>query len=98
MEAPEGCFVPFFHFCLFYFLKSIMARATCPTCRKVFDTEQTDAMPFCSVRCRLADLHGWFCEEFSIPVDIEKEIERRAEEVLSDSESELPEERENFRS
>ncbi|MBQ4142009.1 MAG: DNA gyrase inhibitor YacG [Thermoguttaceae bacterium] len=68
-----------------------MARFTCPTCKKVFDSEQTDAMPFCSVRCRLADLHGWFCEEFSIPVDIEKEIERRAEEGISDEEADLSE-------
>lgn len=55
-----------------------MAKFTCPTCKKVFEEEESCAMPFCSKRCRLADLNGWFCEEFSIPMDIERELERRA--------------------
>jgi len=52
----------------------------CPTCKKKFDPEKSDAMPFCSKRCRLADLNGWFDERFSIPMDVEGELERRANE------------------
>lgn len=53
----------------------------CPTCKKKFDPEKSDAMPFCSKRCRLADLNGWFDERFSIPMDVEGELERRANEL-----------------
>lgn len=61
-----------------------MALMKCPKCQKPFDPEKSDAMPFCSKRCRLADLNGWFREEFSIPLDIEAELERRATEAMSD--------------
>ena len=55
-----------------------MPYLICPTCKKQFDPEKSDAMPFCSKRCRLADLNGWFDERFSIPMDVEGELERRA--------------------
>ncbi|MBE6428011.1 MAG: DNA gyrase inhibitor YacG [Planctomycetaceae bacterium] len=60
-----------------------MALIKCPKCQRIFDSEKSEAMPFCSRRCRLADLNGWFSEEFSIPLDIEAEFERRAEEALA---------------
>lgn len=65
-----------------------MALFTCPTCKKVFDGEKSDAMPFCSRRCRMADLNGWFCEEFSVPADMEQELERQAENLISNEEQE----------
>jgi uncharacterized protein len=49
-----------------------MTQLTCPTCRRLFDTEQTDAMPFCSQRCRLIDLHRWLNETNSLPADCEE--------------------------
>ncbi|MDO4575778.1 MAG: DNA gyrase inhibitor YacG [Planctomycetia bacterium] len=55
-----------------------MVMASCPYCHRRFDTEQSDALPFCSRRCRMADLNGWLSEEYSVPVDIQKEMERQA--------------------
>jgi hypothetical protein len=42
----------------------------CPTCgRPVEWTEAARWKPFCSERCRLVDLHGWFSEERALPAD-----------------------------
>ena len=40
------------------------AERSCPTCGAA--CEEPDARPFCSPRCRLADLAGWFGGDFSI--------------------------------
>ncbi len=66
----------------------MMALMKCPMCGKMFESEASDAMPFCSKRCRLADLNGWFCEERSVPVDIERELERQAENLAGNGDSE----------
>ncbi len=66
-----------------------MALIKCQKCQKLFDPEKSEAMPFCSKRCRLADLNGWFCEEYSIPLDIEAELGRRASEAPEASANEL---------
>jgi endogenous inhibitor of DNA gyrase (YacG/DUF329 family) len=45
----------------------------CPTCKRTFDTtEQADAgqrrpLPFCSTRCRLADLGSWLDGSYRVP-------------------------------
>lgn len=39
----------------------------CPTCGQGFDSEKTEAMPFCSHRCRLIDLGRWLDEEHTLP-------------------------------
>lgn len=63
---------------------SKMAIRKCPYCHQPFDTEKTEAMPFCSLRCKMADLNGWFSEAYSIPVDIEKELEKQGLESTSE--------------
>ena len=41
----------------------------CPTCAKVIKPrEENKAFPFCSERCRMADLGRWLNEEYRIPV------------------------------
>jgi endogenous inhibitor of DNA gyrase (YacG/DUF329 family) len=42
----------------------------CPTCDAavVWDADAR-WKPFCSERCRLIDLHGWFSEERALPAD-----------------------------
>lgn len=55
-----------------------MAQMQCPKCRRMFDSERSDAMPFCSKRCRMADLYGWFTEGYSVPVDILGALEENA--------------------
>lgn len=38
----------------------------CPTCRVVVRWEGNVHRPFCSERCRLADLGGWMTDEYRI--------------------------------
>ncbi len=42
---------------------------SCPTCRKAVSWEGNAFRPFCSERCRLVDLQGWFEERYRIPQD-----------------------------
>ncbi|MDH5429625.1 MAG: DNA gyrase inhibitor YacG [Nitrospirota bacterium] len=42
---------------------------TCPTCHKAVSWEGNVFRPFCSDRCRLVDLQGWFDERYRIPQD-----------------------------
>ena len=46
-------------------------RAKCPTCGRAVvykpdDPDAAETFPFCSERCRLADLDKWFEEEYRI--------------------------------
>ena len=50
-----------------------MAILVCPTCGQKFDSDKTQAMPFCCERCRLLDLGRWLNEELSLPVNPEAE-------------------------
>jgi endogenous inhibitor of DNA gyrase (YacG/DUF329 family) len=50
-----------------------MASVVCPTCRKSFDPDAATAMPFCSERCRMADLHRWLTERHGLPAAVEEE-------------------------
>ncbi len=44
-----------------------MSQRHCPMCERLFDPEQSPALPFCSVRCRLADLNRWLDEGYGLP-------------------------------
>lgn len=39
----------------------------CPTCEKEFAPPASEALPFCSERCRLIDLGRWLDEEQGLP-------------------------------
>ena len=39
----------------------------CPNCNAEFDPRATEAMPFCSHRCREIDLGHWLEESYSLP-------------------------------
>jgi len=43
-------------------------RIVCPGCKKVLEDVPADypPRPFCSARCKLADLDGWLSERYSI--------------------------------
>jgi len=42
--------------------------ARCPTCRKPADTSNNNPYrPFCSERCKLADLGRWLTEDYRLP-------------------------------
>lgn len=50
-------------------------RIECPTCKTVIENAPEDfaPRPFCSVRCKLADLHAWLNEDYkfseSLPLE-----------------------------
>lgn len=50
-----------------------MARVRCPVCGKSFEPDQTQAMPFCSLRCRQIDLGRWLDEKYGLPYESEDE-------------------------
>jgi endogenous inhibitor of DNA gyrase (YacG/DUF329 family) len=64
-----------------------MSQRHCPMCKAVFDSEQSPALPFCSMRCRLADLNRWFREGYGLP-DIAEEEEEEFQEPSEEGETE----------
>jgi endogenous inhibitor of DNA gyrase (YacG/DUF329 family) len=48
---------------------------TCPTCHKDVSWEGNTFRPFCSERCRLVDLQGWFGERYRIPQDEDPDLD-----------------------
>jgi uncharacterized protein len=53
-----------------------MGLRHCPMCERLFDPEHSSALPFCSVRCRLADLNRWFKEGYGLPYEPAEDEER----------------------
>jgi endogenous inhibitor of DNA gyrase (YacG/DUF329 family) len=57
-------------------------RIVCPICKRVLDDAPADhpSRPFCSARCKLADLHAWLTEGYRIseplPLDADDEDRR----------------------
>jgi len=43
-------------------------RLRCPICGKQFSPRQSDALPFCSGRCRNIDLYRWLKEDYALPL------------------------------
>jgi len=45
------------------------ATIQCPTCRRSFVPDVcSPEMPFCSLRCKMADLNRWFNEDVGLPI------------------------------
>jgi endogenous inhibitor of DNA gyrase (YacG/DUF329 family) len=42
-------------------------KIRCPLCKKVADSEANPYRPFCSKRCKFADLGAWLAEEYRVP-------------------------------
>jgi endogenous inhibitor of DNA gyrase (YacG/DUF329 family) len=45
----------------------------CPECGKECEWEGNPFKPFCSERCKLADLMRWLSEEYMIAEDVQEE-------------------------
>ena len=65
-----------------------MPLIRCPICRRMFATEQSPAMPFCSDRCRQIDLGRWLEEDYSVPV-VREEPEQEEDWSISEEDEEL---------
>ena len=58
----------------------------CPACKSVVPLEEglrPDSFPFCTSRCRMADLGRWFGEEYKVPQPIGPDDHEAIEEVLA---------------
>jgi endogenous inhibitor of DNA gyrase (YacG/DUF329 family) len=53
----------------------------CPTCKAEFAKEESDALPFCSERCRLIDLGRWLDEDHGLPNVPDPEADEEPEEL-----------------
>jgi endogenous inhibitor of DNA gyrase (YacG/DUF329 family) len=60
----------------------------CPICEKQFDPAASQAMPFCSHRCRQIDLGRWLREVYSVPVERNPDEEAETSESGRQAESE----------
>lgn len=61
-----------------------MKRAKCPICAADVPAEgdrRPEAFPFCSARCRDADLYRWFEEEYAVPVETNRVAAKAIEEL-----------------
>lgn len=58
-----------------------MSIRRCPMCEKPFDPEQSTALPFCSIRCRMADLNRWLEQGYGLPYEPVEGEERSATEA-----------------
>jgi uncharacterized protein len=65
----------------------------CPMCRRHTTWTENPHRPFCSERCRLADLNGWLKGHYQVPGDPEVSAASPAEPDLTD-EQPIPELRE----
>jgi endogenous inhibitor of DNA gyrase (YacG/DUF329 family) len=41
----------------------------CPICQREFERAESNALPFCSERCRTIDLGRWLGESYALPVE-----------------------------
>jgi uncharacterized protein len=62
-----------------------MAAYRCSICDRVFDPDQSPAMPFCSERCRLVDLGRWLEEGYGMPIESEDSEERAESPEVDDN-------------
>ncbi len=46
-----------------------MALVRCPICGRNFNSDASDAMPFCSDRCHRIDLSRWLDEKYTLPIE-----------------------------
>ncbi|WP_390843828.1 DNA gyrase inhibitor YacG [Anatilimnocola floriformis] len=52
-----------------------MSTLRCSICERYFDPATSDAMPFCSKRCKQVDLGRWLGERYSVPAERSEEDE-----------------------
>lgn len=59
------------------------SSSTCPTCKgRSAPYPENSAHPFCSRRCKLADLSNWFSERYTVPAEPAGELEEQLDEKL----------------
>ena len=68
LKADGRELIAYPEFCCGSAASDVMANIRCPICEKLFDSDKSDAMPFCSARCRLIDLGRWIEEDHGLPM------------------------------
>ena len=59
----------------------------CPMCRRETTWRENPHRPFCSERCRLADLEGWLAGRYVVEGDVEASAEAASDPDLSEQQS-----------
>jgi len=64
---------------------SKILKVKCPTCKDEFNYYSSEFRPFCTERCQMIDMGGWFNESYALPSkealsdeDIEKVIKEHS--------------------
>ncbi|WP_038055871.1 DNA gyrase inhibitor YacG [Thermodesulfobacterium hydrogeniphilum] len=58
-----------------------LIKIKCPVCGKRTQWENNPYRPFCSKKCKLADLYGWLSEEYRIKINPDEIEDEYIEEV-----------------
>ena len=66
-----------------------LIRAHCPHCRKKI-VDRTAFFPFCSPRCKMADLQQWFTGGYVISQDLDSLTPDQREEIENLEEPDAP--------
>ncbi len=64
-------------------------RVKCPTCKREADWDGNGSRPFCSERCRLADLGAWLTEQRGIPAEANSDLMPPSAAETQDTDGEL---------
>jgi len=51
----------------------------CPLCKREFEKSSSNALPFCSERCRTIDMGRWLGESYHVPVTPDPEADELPE-------------------
>jgi endogenous inhibitor of DNA gyrase (YacG/DUF329 family) len=62
------------------FIVGAMPLVRCPICDRLFQPEQSPAVPFCCQRCRLIDLGRWLDEGYGLPKEPEQQTDNGGQE------------------
>jgi len=49
--------------------KASRKKVPCPYCRKVDSSLEDGIWPFCSERCKMADIGEWVAEKYTVPCE-----------------------------
>ncbi|MCC7084157.1 MAG: DNA gyrase inhibitor YacG [Pirellulales bacterium] len=61
-----------------------MSLSKCPVCEITFDSESSEAMPFCCPRCKQIDLSRWLDERYSLPIERPDDAEKNSADAGDD--------------
>ena len=62
--------------------RSVLLCPSCKTAVPIAEALRPEAFPFCSKRCKMADLGRWFGEEYVVPAPVDPDDHESIEKIL----------------